>query len=135
MNEVPPKIVPFSFQDEQHILEGMLARASCVVSRGDLPLRIMWEKDRQPVPNTPILGTGITVRKFDEYSSILSIDSVKKEHSGTYTCVAGNDAGSARYSTQLIVNGKQFPLPCPNKKTQHLLSPQSNPSSLPKPIV
>lgn len=36
---------------------------------------------------------------------MLTIDSVTDEHSGNYTCVAQNKAGTARYSADLNVNG------------------------------
>uniref|UniRef100_T1JA71 Down syndrome cell adhesion molecule-like protein Dscam2 n=1 Tax=Strigamia maritima TaxID=126957 RepID=T1JA71_STRMM len=96
---VPPKIVPFSFQDD-HLFEGMLVRVSCVVSRGDLPLTIRWTKDGALIP--PSLG--VTLRDFDEYSSVLSIESVAIVHNGNYTCYANNSAGKASHTAQLLVN-------------------------------
>ena len=39
-------------------------------------------------------------------ASILSIHDVGYRHSGTYTCVARNRAGTSFYSTTLKVNGK-----------------------------
>src|SRR5277367_2311213 len=92
---VPPKIVPFSFQEE--IIKGNLARVSCIVSRGDLPLNITWTKDGQPSSIIP----GITVRMFDDFSSIMSIDSASTQHSGTYTCTAANAAGIVASSASL----------------------------------
>lgn len=99
---VPPKIVPFTFQDE-HIVEGSLARVSCIVSRGDLPLNLHWE--RNGIKIEPGL-MGIEIKSFDEHSAILSIAEVSSEHNGLYTCIAKNDAGSARHSAQLLVKGK-----------------------------
>uniref|UniRef100_T1JP35 Down syndrome cell adhesion molecule n=1 Tax=Strigamia maritima TaxID=126957 RepID=T1JP35_STRMM len=96
---IPPKIVPFTFQDE-HLLEGMLVRVSCVVSRGDLPLTINWLKDSHPIPK----DLSITISDFDEYSSILSIENVTSKHNGNYTCIASNAAASIKYSTLLFVN-------------------------------
>lgn len=98
---VPPKIVPFSFQDEQ-LTEGMFVRISCVVSRGDLPLYISWLKDGRPLPT----DFGINVRNFDEYSSVLSIDYVTSHHNGNYTCLASNAAATANFMAPLLVNGK-----------------------------
>uniref|UniRef100_T1JD50 Down syndrome cell adhesion molecule n=1 Tax=Strigamia maritima TaxID=126957 RepID=T1JD50_STRMM len=96
---VPPKIVPFTFQDE-HLLDGMLVRVSCVVSRGDLPLVIRWEKDGLPI--VPDVG-GMSVRAFDEYSSVLSIDPLSRAHSGNYTCIASNHAATATFTVPLVV--------------------------------
>uniref|UniRef100_T1IT85 Down syndrome cell adhesion molecule-like protein Dscam2 n=1 Tax=Strigamia maritima TaxID=126957 RepID=T1IT85_STRMM len=93
---VPPKIVPFTFQDE-HLIEGSLLRVSCVVSRGDLPLAMTWLKDGKLVPDS------VLVREFDSYSTVLSIDPVKREHTGNYTCKAENQAGVAAYNAELIV--------------------------------
>ena len=97
---VPPKIVPFNFQ-ENHLLEGMLVRVSCVVSRGDLPLSITWLKDGQPIP----AHLSVTTRDFDEYSSVLSIDPVSVKHNGNFTCVAQNDAAAVNYTAHLLVKG------------------------------
>uniref|UniRef100_T1JHX4 Ig-like domain-containing protein n=1 Tax=Strigamia maritima TaxID=126957 RepID=T1JHX4_STRMM len=77
----------------------MLVRVSCVVSRGDLPLSISWLKDDQNL--TPELA--ISIRKFDEYSSVMSIDPVTIKHAGNYTCTARNHAGVSAHTTQLIV--------------------------------
>lgn len=38
--------------------------------------------------------------------SMLSIESVRAEHRGKYTCIAKNDAGVEDYSSFLNVNGK-----------------------------
>uniref|UniRef100_T1IHT8 Down syndrome cell adhesion molecule-like protein Dscam2 n=1 Tax=Strigamia maritima TaxID=126957 RepID=T1IHT8_STRMM len=96
---VPPIIVPFTFQDE-HLLEGMLVRVTCVVSRGDLPMRITWLKDGDVVPKELV----VTIRDFDEYSSVLSIDPLSAHHNGKYTCTATNHAGFANHTAELRVN-------------------------------
>uniref|UniRef100_T1J6W3 Ig-like domain-containing protein n=2 Tax=Strigamia maritima TaxID=126957 RepID=T1J6W3_STRMM len=95
---VAPKIIPFSFQDE-HLFEGVLARISCVVYQGDLPLTILWMKDGRPI--SPDLG--ITRRDIDDYSSILTIEKVQTTHNGNYTCVVSNDAATVNYTAQLTV--------------------------------
>lgn len=99
---VPPKIVPFTFQ-EDNLVEGLLARVSCVVSRGDVPLRIHWEKNGVKLQNGDL---GVQIRSFDDHSSILSIPSVATNHNGHYCCVASNEAGSAKHTAQLTVQGK-----------------------------
>lgn len=98
---VPPKIVPFSFQDEQ-LSEGMFVRVSCVISRGDLPLNISWLKDFRPL----MPEFGLNIRNLDEYSSILSIDYLTTHHNGNYTCLASNTAASATFTAPLLVYGK-----------------------------
>lgn len=96
---VPPKITPFSFQ-EQLIREGMRARLQCVVSDGDLPIRILWLKDGDTID--PDLG--VTVRDLDEFSSILTINKITPHNNGNYTCTVSNSAGSAHHTASLFVN-------------------------------
>lgn len=45
---------------------------------------------------------------MDEYSSSLILDQVTAQHSGNYTCIAGNVAGRERYDVPLTVNGKKY---------------------------
>ncbi|GAB6032243.1 Down syndrome cell adhesion molecule-like protein 1 [Chamberlinius hualienensis] len=95
-------IVPFEFKEEQ-LVEGQLARVSCIVSRGDLPLNFAWEKDGLGLINEDAKADGIYVRSFDEHSSILSITSVQLKHNGRFTCIAKNAAGMARHSAEVVV--------------------------------
>uniref|UniRef100_T1JAL9 Down syndrome cell adhesion molecule-like protein Dscam2 n=1 Tax=Strigamia maritima TaxID=126957 RepID=T1JAL9_STRMM len=96
---VPPVIAPFSFQGEQFV-EGMRTRATCYVSKGDLPITILWLKDDHPMATS----MGIAIRVIDEYSSILTIDNVTHAHSGNFTCVAQNSVAVANFTAKLIVN-------------------------------
>uniref|UniRef100_T1JAC9 Down syndrome cell adhesion molecule-like protein Dscam2 n=1 Tax=Strigamia maritima TaxID=126957 RepID=T1JAC9_STRMM len=101
---VPPKISPFSFQDED-LYEGMRAQVTCAVRQGDLPMAIHWMKDGVPIEATSLGRDGALVaRTFDVYTSSLSIDSVASEHNGNYTCVASNMAAAVTYSSSLRVN-------------------------------
>uniref|UniRef100_T1JA73 Down syndrome cell adhesion molecule-like protein Dscam2 n=1 Tax=Strigamia maritima TaxID=126957 RepID=T1JA73_STRMM len=97
---VPPTILPFSFQDE-HLLEGMLASVSCVVSRGDLPLSLSWEKDGLPL--VPSAAKGVNIMAHGDSMSILSIGPAFPVHNGNYTCVASNVASTMRYTAHLSV--------------------------------
>ncbi|GAB6030519.1 hypothetical protein CHUAL_007381 [Chamberlinius hualienensis] len=96
---VPPKITPFSFQD-QLIREGMRARLQCVVSDGDLPIRLTWLKDGHPI--SPDIG--VSVRDLDEFSSILTIGKITPKNNGNYTCMVSNSAGSTTHTANLFVN-------------------------------
>ena len=93
--------MPFSFQGD-HVFEGALARLTCVVYQGDLPLSISWQKDGISIP--PSLG--IAVRNVDTYTSILTIDRVESKHGGNYSCFAQNQAASASHTASLVVNGR-----------------------------
>uniref|UniRef100_A0A1B0A6X7 Ig-like domain-containing protein n=1 Tax=Glossina pallidipes TaxID=7398 RepID=A0A1B0A6X7_GLOPL len=92
---IPPIIEPFAFQDG--LAEGMRTRTVCGVSRGDPPLKLLWLKDGEPLPD--LLGANVTM--LDQYSSLLSIPSLSASHSGEYTCVAKNPAAEIKYTAVL----------------------------------
>ncbi|EDV38863.2 uncharacterized protein Dana_GF24786, isoform F [Drosophila ananassae] len=94
---VPPSIEPFAFQEG--LAEGMRTRTVCGVSRGDPPLKLIWLKDGEPLPD--LLGANVTM--LDQYSSLLSIPSLSATHSGEYTCVAKNPAAEIKYTALLQV--------------------------------
>lgn len=84
--------------------EGMRAAITCQIMEGDLPITFRWERNGKPVSNNVALGT--VVRRIDEFSSSLIIDQVTSVHTGNYTCIATNVAGSEMYVVPLTVNGK-----------------------------
>uniref|UniRef100_T1IJ61 Down syndrome cell adhesion molecule-like protein Dscam2 n=1 Tax=Strigamia maritima TaxID=126957 RepID=T1IJ61_STRMM len=90
---VPPKILPFAFQDDQ-FFKGMRAHIVCAVSQGDLPI------NGQGISSS---GMGIIMRDYDGHAKSLSIESVLSIHTGNYTCVASNKAASVTYTAQLLV--------------------------------
>lgn len=96
---VPPKITPFSFRLDLHL--GERVGVQCVVSKGDAPLNVHWLKDGQELTQ----GDGLVLRTLDEFTSVLSIGALAREHGGNYTCVARNAAAQAAYSAPLSVNG------------------------------
>lgn len=75
----------------------------CSVSQGDRPFNISWAKNGRTIDEP-----GINISDFAPFSSILSIDNVTSSHSGNYTCIVGNEAGQARYTSDLSVAGKYF---------------------------
>uniref|UniRef100_A0ACB8EYT3 Down syndrome cell adhesion molecule-like protein 1 n=1 Tax=Sphaerodactylus townsendi TaxID=933632 RepID=A0ACB8EYT3_9SAUR len=84
--KVPPLIQPFEFPPASI---GQLLYIPCVVSSGDMPIRITWRKDGQVI----ISGSGITIES-KEFMSSLQISSVSLKHNGNYTCIASNDAAT-----------------------------------------
>lgn len=72
----------------------------CTVLKGDPPLNITWLLNGQIMSNSE----GVTVMTMKRFST-LNIDSVHHVHSGNYTCLAENYAGSDSFSTTLNVNG------------------------------
>nr|XP_014426103.1 Down syndrome cell adhesion molecule-like protein 1 [Pelodiscus sinensis] len=84
--KVPPLIQPFEFPPASI---GQLLYIPCVVSSGDMPIRITWRKDGQVI----ISGPGVTIES-KEFMSSLQISSVSLKHNGNYTCIASNDAAT-----------------------------------------
>ncbi|XP_043208575.1 Down syndrome cell adhesion molecule-like protein Dscam2, partial [Amphibalanus amphitrite] len=96
---VGPKVSPFTFTTG--LRAGDRESVKCVVTRGDSPLTLTWVKDGEPLsePN---------VTAVNEFTSILSFSSLRREHSGNYTCAAKNGAGEASYSALLTVSVAPF---------------------------
>uniref|UniRef100_A0A8C5RWF4 DS cell adhesion molecule like 1 n=1 Tax=Laticauda laticaudata TaxID=8630 RepID=A0A8C5RWF4_LATLA len=93
--KVPPLIQPFEFPPASI---GQLLYIPCVVSSGDMPIRITWRKDGQVI----VSGSGITIES-KEFMSSLQISSVSLKHNGNYTCIASNAAATISRERQLIV--------------------------------
>ncbi|KTF76306.1 hypothetical protein cypCar_00041387 [Cyprinus carpio] len=94
--KVPPLIQPFDFPPTSI---GKLMYIACVVSSGDMPIRITWRKDGQEI----VSGTsGVTI-ETKEFMSSLQISKVSLQHNGNYTCIASNDAATVSSERQLIV--------------------------------
>lgn len=79
---------------------------ACVVSSGDMPIRITWHKDGQLIVPGSASGVGIETKEF---MSSLQISKVTLKHNGNYTCIASNAAATVSWERQLIVTG-EWPL-------------------------
>ena len=97
----PPKVLPITFGQET-VDEGEFAQLICIVVKGDEPLSITWSMQGARVNSGPTISTTMLGTR----TSMLTIDSVGHRHSGEYTCVASNRAGSEKQSTELKVNGR-----------------------------
>lgn len=97
---VRPQIAPFDFGSEL-INKGDFVSTQCSVHKGDLPINISW------LHNNISIGykEGIMITNAGKKVSTMTIDSVDESHIGTFTCVAENKAGMARFSVVLNVNG------------------------------
>lgn len=106
---VPPKIRPFDFGiDPIHASEPV--SAICFVTKGDSPVEIKWFLNGQEIFNQ----YDIIVSKIALKVSQLTIESSTAIHRGEYTCTAKNNAGVAKQSSYLNINGI-IPL-CRSKK-------------------
>lgn len=97
---VPPQILPFDF-GEDVLNSGESTSLQCSIIKGDLPIDIVWLHNGKPVEN----GAGLTMMRMNKKISMLSIDPINAEHSGEFTCLAKNKAGSTSHSAMLLVNG------------------------------
>jgi hypothetical protein len=79
-----------------------MAQLTCLVSRGDEPLRISWSLKGDIISS----DQSMTTTMMGSRVSMLMISGVGYQHSGTYTCKASNTAGFVTMSAELKVNGK-----------------------------
>ncbi|KAK5637805.1 hypothetical protein RI129_000012, partial [Pyrocoelia pectoralis] len=82
---VPPKIIPINPMTDI-LREGMRAAITCQIMEGDLPITFRWERNGNTISNNVVE------------------EKVSSTHSGNYTCVASNIAGSEKYIVPLTVN-------------------------------
>lgn len=135
---VPPKISHFEFSKELNV--GDRTSIQCVAGTGDLPLVFTWLKDNVPIKQSGAVGANdiingesryngdkrlsaannkdtvddnnsIMIRQNDEFTSALSIISIRQSHAGEYTCRVQNDAAVVQYSATLKVNGISTHIP------------------------
>lgn len=82
---------------------------ACVVSSGDMPIRITWHKDGQLI--VPGSASGVAI-ETKEFMSSLQISKVTLKHNGNYTCIASNAAATVSWERQLIVTGEGLMARC-----------------------
>uniref|UniRef100_A0A336L245 CSON014681 protein n=1 Tax=Culicoides sonorensis TaxID=179676 RepID=A0A336L245_CULSO len=95
---VLPHILPFTFGDEIPN-QGDTVSVSCIASKGDVPIGLTFYHNDVPV----IDDNGIIITRSAKIA-MLSIESLRAEHQGNYTCKASNRAGQVQYSTELNIN-------------------------------
>lgn len=98
---VPPQVMPFSFGDDPSNY-GESIGAQCMVTKGDLPIDILWSISSQPIVSGE---QSFTITRLNSRTSTLNIEYLDAIHRGIIKCVASNAAGSAEYSALLEVNG------------------------------
>ncbi|CAM1303021.1 Uncharacterised protein g3440 [Pycnogonum litorale] len=70
----------------------------CTIVKGDEPVTILWKKDGSPLSS----DVDVDFTEAKKYS-LLQIRSVKRSHSGNYTCVAQNPAGVETHTVHLEI--------------------------------
>lgn len=143
---MPPKVSHFEFSKELNV--GDRTSVQCVAGTGDLPLVFTWLKDNVAIKQSTAVGANdninadsryhsdknnnrpgnkdgvddnIMIRQNDEFTSALSIQSIKQSHAGEYTCRVQNDAATVQYSAMLKVNGKEGSTTSREKEENHRL--------------
>lgn len=91
------------FEADESVFAGETVQLNCHVSKGDLPLDIKWHFHGFENSSSHL---GIMTTKMTSRTSFLSIAAASASHSGNYTCVATNSAGSTNHSTVLNVHGQ-----------------------------
>ena len=84
--------------------EGAFAQVSCIVGEGDEPLSISWSFHINDITT----DLGIVTQQIGNLMTMLIISSVGHKHSGNYTCIAQNAAGTVSQTVELKVNGKLY---------------------------
>jgi len=102
---VAPKLGDVAFEGDT--TAGGSAQSMCYASAGDSPITFYWTHNNQSID----LHDDISVFKAGPRSSILSIENLQAQHSGTYVCRAENAAGQAVSSVQLNIQGPTTILP------------------------
>lgn len=108
-----PHILPFTFGEET-VNEGDTMAVNCMISKGDLPLKIEWMHNGYPIPKQSSTS-GINIMNMSVRLSTLNFEYIRGEHRGNFTCVASNKAGRAEFTAELNINGTsmfclRFPL-------------------------
>lgn len=98
-----PVIQPFAF-DQNGLNGGTSSKIFCTITDGDLPVQIRWYKDEEPFQ----ANDKKRVLMLDDRTSVLSLNKLDLEDSGTYVCRANNSAGLTHYSTMLRVKGREY---------------------------
>lgn len=98
---VSPQIAPFTFGDGP-VNAGEVALIQCSVIKGDFPLEITWMFEGRSIESD---GRNVIVSDSGKRVKQLTIETVGDRHTGEYTCVASNIAGSVSRIAVLEVNG------------------------------
>ena len=100
-------MTPFAQQPDDSLLLKLGERftLTCAVTKGDVPLTINWSVSPRPAAES----TSIKTVQIDPYTGLLSIDALRPEHSGNYSCQVSNAAGTVSQSQAVLIQGTFWP--------------------------
>lgn len=102
--------MPFAYDDVINM--GDSIDLFCQIQKGDRPIRVHWSFERKASDidaSLDELDPQMRTNRISGKTSMLSIPSASQAHTGTYTCIASNAAGTTSYGVNLTVNG-EFPM-------------------------
>lgn len=88
--------------NHEQVAVGAYFTASCIVKFGSKPFYFNWLKNGVSILNQ--VGD-LQIDSFKDRQSILSIDKVKLNDAGNYTCAVRNEFGQDSHTVLLIVKG------------------------------
>ncbi|KAG8178977.1 hypothetical protein JTE90_012490 [Oedothorax gibbosus] len=95
--QVPPKLAPLP--RELEFKRGERFQLVCSCREGEPPLSFSWVRDGASL----VESQEVSVRRFDEFSSSITVTALREEHSGNYTCIVSNQGGSDSSTVRLRV--------------------------------
>ena len=106
----PPKLN--EFKTSRSLKNGTKFTLFCAIYEGTKPLQFEWRFNDQLLSSSSLSNQKYQIEMIGDERSLLAIDDIHPNHSGTYSCIARNDFGHDKQSTRLIVTGLHFPSIC-----------------------
>jgi hypothetical protein len=103
MFAVLPHITPFEFDGPANAEDNI--QLTCHVPKGDKPLQILWRFHGNVILPS---SSGISTMMVGDRANFLSIAHAQAVHSGDFSCIATNAAGSVMHTAELKVNGSEW---------------------------
>lgn len=102
---VPPQE---SLSSSLSLLPGLLQQQQHQQAGGQSQFQQMGapQVGQEQQPSQASLLPSVTISRVSDYSSTLLFESLLAQHSGNYTCLARNDAGSVTHQAPMIVQGE-----------------------------
>lgn len=96
---MPPKLAPLPRDLE--FRRGERFQLVCSCREGEPPLTFSWLRDGAALVETQ----EVSVRRFDEFSSSLTVSALREDSAANYTCIVSNQGGSDSSTVRLTVLG------------------------------